>query len=126
MVNPTYHLLLPSAPRTGAATSDPIETKGARGIILYLHLSAYSGTGGLTVQLRFKNLLTGNSKIAWQIPVSLKAEDTVLFVHYPGAREENTTTQYVVSLPLAQVIDVTVSPDDGSSQIYSLVGELIP
>lgn len=118
--------LLASAART-TNTSTSVQSNIAHtGVILILDVTVASGTGGLIPQIRFHDPITAGTKIAWNIPMPVKATGTYIYMHYPGANYAQCgAAQYVVSAPLSQRWSVTVTVDDASSYTYSLSAYLM-
>lgn len=114
--------LLASAQRT-ATTDSPIQTNhNARGIVVHLDVTAASGTGGLTVQIRPVNPVAGNSAGAFPFSASaIIANSYTPFVLYPGI----TPGSLAISAALPRSFVVRITHGDGSNYTYSVGYSLI-
>lgn len=114
--------LLPLAARTAAATPVRVNSRGTEGIIIYLNVTAASGTGGLVVQLRgFNN--EGSPVIFYASPSSVAATSrTYICSPWNLSAAANGITA-VQGVPLPYNFDVNVTHADGSSYTYSLAAE---
>ena len=125
-LNNTEVTLLASAART-VSTNSPDQTNyNARGVILFLNVTAASGTGGLQMRVRIKDTLTGNYVNLSDL-TSLRTttgRDTLLL--YPGASDtEQGDINLAAPFPLPRTWGVKVNHGDGSSYTYSLAAAYI-
>lgn len=119
---------LASAARTASTLSANISTRGARGIIVYLNVTAASGTGGLTPRLFGVDPLSSN--VATSATASSAVTTVGLRVYHfgPGCGGANAGTAAwgSVGVMLGALAAVQVLHGDASSYTYSLSYELIP
>lgn len=116
------HTLLPLAARTGAATPIQLLSLGCEGVIIYLNVTASSGTGGLIVQLRgFDN--EGNAVVFYASPSSTAATRRVYICSPWNLSAAANGITAVQGVPLPYRFDVNVTHADGSSYTYSLAAE---
>lgn len=121
----TQGTLLASAART-ATTSSPQQTNyNARGVIVYLNVTAASGTGGLTLQFYDVDPVSGQQ---YQINAAAAAITAVIgraYVVYPAASGVASAVGQVTALPLPRTWVATVAHGDASNYTYSLGFSLI-
>lgn len=116
---------IPSAARTTAVTDVLGPTNfQARGILLFLSVSAASGTGGLTMSVRAygPTQSTGGIAIATAAAAVIATGTTALLV-YPSAVAGYTTNVNSV-LPARWGVNVAVG--DASSNTYQVHAYLLP
>jgi hypothetical protein len=115
--------ILPLAARTAQATSTVLREIDANGIIIYLNVTAASGTGGLVVQLRgFNN--EGTAVIFYAAP-SITTTGNRVYVCSPwnlSAAANGITA--VQGVPIPYNFDIVVTHGDASSYTYSVVTEI--
>lgn len=117
--------LLPLADRT-AAEPNPIQMYeyDSNGIVVILNVTAASGTGGLTVQLRgFTN--EGTPVVFGAAPAAITATGARVYIFSPwnlSAAANGITA--VTGVPLPQRFDVIVLHGDASLYTYSLLVEV--
>lgn len=116
--------LLAQASRT-ASTAGPDQTNAnSRGVLLYLDVTAASGTGGLTVQVQGKDPSSGKYKTLNANPTAVTAIGTTAYMLYPGASTTGQVQQ-ATSQVLPRTWRVNVSHGDASSYTYSVGYSLI-
>jgi hypothetical protein len=119
---------LASAARTASTLSANFPTKGARGIIVYLNVTAASGTGGLTlrpfgVDPQTMAVATSGTTTGVITTVGLR-----VFHFGPGCGAANAGSSAwgSVGIMLGRLMALQVLHADASSYTYSLNYELIP
>lgn len=119
---------LASAARTASTLSSNFSTRGARGIIVYLNITAASGTGGLTPRLFGVDPLT--SAVATSAAASTPVTTVGLRVYHfgPGCGGANAGTAAwgSVGVLLGALSAIQILHGDASSYTYSVSFELIP
>jgi hypothetical protein len=113
--------LLASAARTATTSTATQINYNARGVILFLRITAASGTGGLQPRLFLVDALTDGQIAVIAAPTARTTTGSAAYVFYPGS----TAAAFVdltqnVSLPLPRSWAVTVIHGDASSYTYSL------
>jgi hypothetical protein len=116
--------LLPAATRTATATAADQTNANGRGVILYLDVTAASGSGGLTVQIQGKDPSSGKYKQLNVNPTAVVAAGTTAVALYPGASTTGGLAQ-ATAQALPRTWRVVVSHGDASSYTYSLGYSLI-
>lgn len=113
----TTGTLLPSATRT-AFTSAPQQTNyNARGVIVFLNVTAASGTGGLVVRIRGVDPVSGNGVYLNPSPTAIITAGTTAYTVYPGIASVN---QQGYNYVLPKLWSVDVNHNDATSYTYSL------
>ena len=110
--------LLASATRTATATSPTQTNVGARGVVLYLNVTATSGTGGLKVRVGAVDPVSGAVRLLTQDTVFRTTTGLFVGVVYPGGA--NSFVEWAQSSPLPRVWYADVVHNDASSYTYSL------
>lgn len=118
---------LASAARTTTTQSADIDTTGFRGIVVFLNVTAASGTGGLTMRVRgrdpvslsFANLVSDGSAIT---AVSIRS----LQFGGGGGASSATSGGGLLGGLLPDTIRIEVSHGDASSYTYSVGYCLVP
>lgn len=120
----TTGVALESAARTATITTPVIQNKGARGVIIYLSVTAASGTGGLAVQALGVDPVNPLNVIALNTaPTGVTATTSTTpkaYMIYPAASLSQTgVTQHTAgALPRHWAIKVTAA--DSSSYTYTV------
>lgn len=118
--------LLPSAARTATTTSAQARmAKRHTGAIVYMNVSAASGTGGVKAQLRCYDTL-GNPYAMHGGGTAKTATGKYAYIVYPGGAAAAGDIMDVSNVPMGEQFDVLVTHGDGSSYTYSVDVELIP
>lgn len=115
--------LLPLAARTAAATPVQQYEYDSNGVIIYLNVTAASGTGGLTVQLRGFN--NEGAAVVFFAATAVTSTGNRTYVCSPwnlSAAANGITA--IAGVPLPMRFDVNVAHGDGSSYTYSLIAEV--
>jgi hypothetical protein len=125
---PVSGTALSSAARTATTITGDINCAGFKGIIVYLNVTAASGTGGLTARLFGVEPTT--SAIATSAAASTAATTvgTRIFHFGPGVGTVNgaTVAWGAAAVCLGSRFQIQVLHGDASSYTYSVTYELIP
>jgi hypothetical protein len=120
-------VLLPSAARTVLQVVNGPANYNARGLILFLNVTAASGTGGLVTTIFGLDPVSDGELSLNAAPAARVATGLVAYVLYPGvAGSYGPPIIQATALPLPQVWGVRVSVGDASSYTYSLAYCLLP
>jgi hypothetical protein len=118
----TEGTLLASAARTATVTTATQTNHNARGVFLFLRVTAASGTGGVRARIEWVDPL-GSAKTLHAVPAYVTVVGTYTYLLYPGspagASELNSST------PLPRTWRVIVDHGDATSYTYSLGYALI-
>lgn len=118
---------LASAARTATTLSSTGQTLGYTGLIVYLNVTAASGTGGLTVRLFGVDPVT--SAIATSATVSTAVTTVGLRVYHfgpgVGAANGGAASWGAVAVMLGSQFALQVLHGDASSYTYSLTFEFV-
>jgi hypothetical protein len=121
---PVRGTLLASAARTVSTATATLDLSGFRAVMLFLNISAASGTGGLRIIPEYLDPVSGS----WRSPINTVAANTVsvgLFPYFfgPGLGQLMTATPnvgVVAALPLVSAMRFLVFATDATSYTYSL------
>lgn len=116
--------LLPSAARTTQTTTATQTNAGHRGIILYMNVTAASGTGGLTPSLLFVDSLSG-ATVQATLGTAKTATGCFAYTIYPASGLAANNGAAVAS-PLPSQWQIKIGVGDSSSYTYSLSADLLP
>lgn len=116
--------LLASAARTASTSTASIDLSGFRSLVLFLNISAASGTGGLRLFVEYQDPISG----LWRTPVvipsaAVTSVQMVPVLIGPGLGTLSSASVAlggIGGLPLSSQMRVTVSHGDASSYTYSL------
>jgi len=108
--------LLPSAVRGATTSSEEVTTNTARGVLIFLDVTAASGTGGLQVRLQGKDPASGKWFNLNPPPAARTAIGQDVYVLYPGASGAGAQS---ISAPLPRTWRLQVVHGDGSNYTYS-------
>jgi len=126
-VEKSRRVALPSATRSSSTVSDRIKNIGRhRGIIVFLDITAASGTGGLKVIVRGYDAFG----LAYDLNdggTPLTAVGRRMYVVYPATLDAPAGfVADTAQLPLPQEFDIYVSHGDATNYTYAVSYELIP
>lgn len=110
-------VILASAARTTTQTSSTIKNPGAKGVVLFLNVTAASGTGGLQVQAQALDPVDGSALAVNSAPTAVTATGLKTYVIYPGASAGATQNTSGV---LPRLWNAKVTVGDSSSYTYTL------
>lgn len=120
---------LASAARTATTQSTDISAIGFGGIIVNLIVTAASGTGGLTIRVRYKDSVTTNYYSLSQSSVSVTSVGGWVYQHGPGTGTTVTATLGNAGSAagyLTDTIRIEIIHADASSYTYSVNYVLVP
>lgn len=110
--------LLASAARTAIATSTDQLTPYAKGIMIFLNVSAISLTPGLTLSVEMKDPVSGQYKAIWTAAVAVTGTGQYVYILSPGAKDGNATE--VDGIPVPKTWRLSVAVADTDSATYSV------
>lgn len=131
LAGPVSGVGLTSAARTFSTITSDILTRGFRGIVAYLNVTAVPGAGGIRLKIIFKDPVSGQIKGLWQGSTNVTTTGLHVLVIYPGAGSVSQatasgTTNVVVGMPIPSTVQVQVEHTTADSYTYSLSWELLP
>lgn len=115
---------LASAARTSTTTTGDITNHNARGIIVYLNVTAASGTGGLQVQV-FAKSKNGIFKAINTLPTAVTSNATLTYGFYCAAGSSAYNFNQMNGGVLPRTFYIQVTHGDASSYTYSLDYDLV-
>lgn len=123
----THRTLLPSAART-VATACPQQTDTTEQYArVYLSITAASGTGGLKVQFRGYDKVSGNAVALSQGgAAAITATGMYVYEMMPNSQAAAGSVEETVGRMLPYTWDVSVTVGDASSYTYSLSADVLP
>jgi hypothetical protein len=120
--------LLASAART-VSTNSAVQTNyNARGVLVFLRISASGGSGGLRVKIRGYDPVTNTALDLNPDQAYVAAVGWSIYEVYPGVTSQAGASQFITqatSAALPRTWDITVLPADTSSYTYSVGYALI-
>jgi len=125
-----YVETLASAARTATTVGSVFDVEGAKGIAIWLSITAASGTGGLHPFIHGIHPSTNGSVSYVFQPIALTSTQTALLICYPGSGifaytgGRASLAEYQARLPSR--IRLGVTHDDASSYTYSMGYTLLP
>lgn len=117
-------VLLESAARTATTATAQQKDPAMHSVRLYLDVTAASGTGGLTVQIRGYDRVSGAAAAIAKDTAAITAAGLYVFELAPSIAAADTQRRVALAAYLPVEWDVNVVHGDGSSYTYSLSGEL--
>ncbi|MEX2395874.1 MAG: hypothetical protein WD491_02565 [Balneolales bacterium] len=118
-----------SAARTSTAQSSNMTNYNSKGIMLFLNVTDASGTGGLQVQLRGVDPVSGLSISLHSAPTAITSTGRFGYLYYPGNETAGVSgspnVQEHYSLAVPRTFLVVVLHGDSSSYTYSVGYSLI-
>jgi hypothetical protein len=125
-------VLLASAARTATTSTSNISVGNCSAVMLYLNVSAASGTGGLKLRINCIDQISGNSVGAYSANSAILAVGQVMMVFGKGLGNINNVTAAgvgataTIGIPVPAAFRVDVIHGDSSSYTYSLNYETVP
>jgi hypothetical protein len=116
---------LSSAARTATTSSADQTNYNARGLAVFLNVTAASGSGGLQVRVQGKDPVSGNYFNLNAAPTAITATGQYAYALYPGAATAAGDVQQTTQQVLPRTFRITVTHGDGSSYTYSVGYSLI-
>lgn len=125
---PVSGTALASAARTATTITGNITCAGYKGIIVYLNVTAASGTGGLTPRLFGVEPTTGAVATSASASTAATSVGTRIFHFGPGVGTVNggTVAWGAAAVCLGSQFQIQVLHGDATSYTYSVTYELIP
>lgn len=121
----SYFALLQSGARTTAYQSSILEADTEAGVMVFVDVTAASGTGGLTLRINAHDQVSGNAVALNTAPTAITATGTYTYALYPfGAISGNVTQATSAYLP--RLFSISVSVGNSTSYTYSLGYCLLP
>ncbi len=111
-------ILLASAARTATTSTANQTNYNARGVHVYLKVTAASGTGGLSVRIVERNADGSAAAYLNAAPTAVTAVGDYVYELYPGASGAGTNVPQRTSGALARTWYVEVTHGDASSYTY--------
>jgi hypothetical protein len=108
---------LASAARAAQTESADIVNVNCRGAVIFLNVTAASGTGGLQVVVRGKDPVSGAYVNLNNVPTAVIATGLLVYTFYPGATAVGAATFQGV---LPRTFRIRVIHGDASSYTYSV------
>ncbi|MBW3622702.1 MAG: hypothetical protein KY468_04755 [Armatimonadetes bacterium] len=108
---------LASAARTASTASSDLANASARGVLLFLDVTAAGATGGLTLRAQYKDPVSGRYVDINAAPAAVTTASTTAYVIYPGSTAGGTQA---TSAPLSKTWRINVAHGDASSYTYSV------
>lgn len=115
--------LLPSAVRSATTACPQMQDRHSNTARLYLNVTAASGTGGLTLQLRGYDKESGSSAVIFADPNAITATGLYVFELGPAVGAADAHRRAVLNAFLPVVWDVNIAAGDSSTYTYSLSAE---
>lgn len=114
---------LASQARTAQQNSADIANAGCRGIMVFLNVTAASGTGGLTLRIQGKDPVSGTYGNLLSASAAVIATGMSIYIIYPGGSSGGTQG---VSGPLPKTWRISMNVGDATSYTYSVGYCLLP
>lgn len=111
--------ILASAVRTGAAAAVALTNRNKTSLWVFLNVTAASGTGGLSVQVRAKDPVSGAVKQLNAAPTAVVATGLTTYFFNSGTISASGITQGT-NCHVPRDIEIQVAHGDGSSYTYSV------
>lgn len=123
--NNTQGTLLASAERTAAVQSANVTNYNANAAILFLDVTAASGTGGLSIYFDAKDSVTGKYFRLNAAPSAIIATGSFAFMLAPGVSGKGADVSQITGGVISPVWRVRVNVGDASAYTYSIGYALI-
>ena len=126
LLAPDDQILLPSAQRNASTLSSIISHAGYSGCLLYLNITAASGTGGIFPQLVCFDPVTGNSQTNSAFGTTARlAIGLFVYTLYPASGLVTLSGGAAVTV-LPSQFQIRVAHNDATNYTYSLGMTLLP
>ena len=123
--NNTDGVLLASAARVATTIAPNQINHNAKGVMVFLRVTAASGTGGLQINIAAIDPITGLAFDLHNFPTAITTISSNTYVLYPGATNTGASLRAAYATPLPRNWRISVIHGDGSSYTYSLAYALI-
>lgn len=117
---------LAMAARTTQTNTADIIAPTYRGIVIYLHVSAASGTGGLTLRIQGKDEFTGAYVTLATVSTAVTLVSVNSFIFGGGGGSSGASSPALVGGILPDVFRIIVLHGDASSYTYAVSYTLVP
>lgn len=118
---------LESAARTATTQTADIDALGASSILVYLNISAASGTGGLSVGVRGKDPVSGNyASLGTSSTYTTTGIRVFAFGRGVGAYTNMNFVWGGIGVPIPDTLRIEIAHADASSYTYSVGYCLVP
>lgn len=121
LYNNSQFTLLASATRTATTSSASQTNYNARGLWLFLNVTAVSA-GGLKLSLNYVDPVSAVSGVVYQDGTFITATGIYLFEFYIGGAAAVSNVRASISRSVPRIWTATVTHGDASNQTYSLGG----
>ncbi|HTU90069.1 MAG TPA: hypothetical protein VMF69_08225 [Gemmataceae bacterium] len=95
-----------------------------RGCVIYLNISQASGTGGLGINLQYKDPVSGNYDTVWQSPTAKTTVGLFCYLIYPSTGLI-TDTGGAADAVLPRTWRIQIAPQDSSTYTFSVGASMI-
>jgi hypothetical protein len=115
-------VLLPSAARASSQPDNSADQDNPYwvGCVVYLNITQASGTGGLTLNVQFKDPVSGNYITVFTATTVYTSTGLRVFAFGPASNWVNQNLQADVSTGLPRTWRVQITKGDASSYTYSV------
>jgi len=117
--------ILTSALRTATTQSSDQTNTGSRGVLIFLNITAASGTGGLTLRILGKDPVSGQYFYINAAPTTITATGQYGYVLGPGCMSYGGSLQQTTATILPRVWAVQIVHGDGSNYTYSVGASVV-
>jgi hypothetical protein len=111
--------LLASAARTATTNTADQTNANGKGVVVYLAITAASGTGGLQVSIQGKDPVSGNYFLLATLGAAVTTTGNKAYMFYPGAASGGSL-QAGAQMVLPRTWRVQIVHGDGTSYTYSV------
>lgn len=121
----TYFPVFKSAARTATVTSDDLDNRYSKGVILTLDVTAVTSGASITLSVDFKDPTSGKYETYFTATPAVTATGTHSYMIYPGVGEPSGDIVQTASLALPKIWRVKVTHADNKSVTYSVGANLL-
>ena len=114
--------VLPGATRSATVQSPDFTNNNFRGVMIFLNITAASGTGGLTLRVQARDPVSGNYFALHAAPAAVVATGLQVYVLYPGVTGGAVSQPTQIILPRTWRVQVTHG--DATNYTYSVGASL--
>lgn len=116
---------LASAARTANTASADLVNKGAKGVILTLHVTAITDTPSIILSINYKDPVGDNYETLFSAAAAVTATGVHTYILYPGDIVAADDVVEVGKLPLPRTWQVAIAHADTDSITYSVAGSYL-
>lgn len=117
--------LLPMTARTIAVTSSDQLNTGDNTLLVYLNVTAASGTGGLTLRLDGKEMLSGSYAAFNAAPTAVTATGLYVYMFGPGCTTTGGSVAQSNAILTPAIWRISMAVGDSSSYTYSVTTSVL-